>query len=85
MPDTTSQPRPKNSVARVTSAPGTDHGQRLSPVDGSFLRLESPQSHMPTRTLPDAHDLPALIEAELQQLGRAATGPRAGHARVSSA
>jgi diacylglycerol O-acyltransferase / wax synthase len=46
VPDTTSQPRPKNSAARGTSAPGTGHGRRLSPVDGSFLRLESPQSHM---------------------------------------
>ena len=43
---TTSQPRPKNSGARGTSAPDTDHGRRLSPVDGSFLRLETPQSHM---------------------------------------
>ena len=43
---TTSQPRPGNSVAGGTSAPGTDHGRRLSPVDGSFLRLETPQSHM---------------------------------------
>ena len=32
--------------------------------------------------LPDAHQLPALIEAELQELGRAATGPRADDARV---
>jgi diacylglycerol O-acyltransferase len=28
------------------SASGMDHGRRLSPLDGSFLRLESPQSHM---------------------------------------
>jgi diacylglycerol O-acyltransferase len=41
-----SQPRPGNSRADGTSAPGNDHGRRLSPLDGSFLRLESPQSHM---------------------------------------
>src|SRR5215217_5622237 len=46
MPGTPSQPRPRKSASRGTSAPGTDHGQRLSPVDGSFLRLDSPQSHM---------------------------------------
>ena len=46
MPGITSQPRPENSVARGTSDLRTDHGRRLSPVDGSFLRLESPQSHM---------------------------------------
>ena len=46
MPDTTSGPRPKNSGARGTSVPGADRGRRLSPVDGSFLRLESPQSHL---------------------------------------
>ena len=28
------------------SSSGNDHGRRLSPLDGSFLRLESPQSHM---------------------------------------
>src|SRR5690349_14901022 len=27
-------------------AAGTDHGTRLSPLDGSFLRLESARSHM---------------------------------------
>src|SRR5215208_1539813 len=43
---TPSQPRPEMPGARETSAPGTDHGRRLSPVDGSFLRLETPQSHM---------------------------------------
>ena len=46
MPGTTSQPRPETSAARETTAAGTDHGRRLSPVDGSFLRLETPQSHM---------------------------------------
>jgi diacylglycerol O-acyltransferase / wax synthase len=46
MPGTTSKPRTRNSAARETSAPGTDHGRRLSPIDGSFLRLETPQSHM---------------------------------------
>ena len=35
--------------------------------------------------LPDAHELPALIEAELQELGRAASSPRAGGVRVSPA
>jgi diacylglycerol O-acyltransferase len=33
--------------------------------------------------LPDAHRLPALIEAEMQQLGRAATSRRAADARVA--
>jgi len=28
------------------SGHGDDHGQRLSALDGSFLRLESPQAHM---------------------------------------
>jgi diacylglycerol O-acyltransferase / wax synthase len=46
MPGTESQPRPKNSAADVTSASRPDHGRRLSPVDGSFLRLETPRSHM---------------------------------------
>jgi diacylglycerol O-acyltransferase / wax synthase len=46
MPATPSQPRPGRSRAEETSASGIDHGRRLSPLDGSFLRLESPQSHM---------------------------------------
>ena len=46
MPGTPSQPRSRNSAADATSASGADHGRRLSPLDGSFLRLESPQSHM---------------------------------------
>src|SRR5215212_1813018 len=46
MPGTPSQPRPRHSAAEATSASSADHGRRLSPVDGSFLRLESPQSHM---------------------------------------
>jgi hypothetical protein len=33
--------------------------------------------------LPEVHQLPALIETELQKLGRAASGPRAGDAPVS--
>lgn len=45
---TTSQP---NGHPRTASSSGVngcdeDHGRRLSAVDGSFLRLESPQSHM---------------------------------------
>jgi hypothetical protein len=35
--------------------------------------------------LPDAHQLPALIEDELRQLGREATGARTGDARVGRA
>jgi diacylglycerol O-acyltransferase len=46
MPDTRSQPLPTTAAAPGSSASGLDHGRRLSPVDGSFLRLESPQSHM---------------------------------------
>src|ERR671937_1572181 len=46
MPGSPSQPRSRTSAADGTSASGTDHGRRLSPVDGAFLRLESPQSHM---------------------------------------
>jgi hypothetical protein len=33
--------------------------------------------------LPEAHQLPALIEAELQQLGRSATHARASEARAT--
>src|SRR3954453_19673094 len=45
---TTSQPNGNGSAASSNgvSASGADHGRRLSAVDGSFLRLESPQSHM---------------------------------------
>jgi diacylglycerol O-acyltransferase len=46
MPAPPSQPRNGRSPGEETSASGTDHGRRLSPLDGSFLRLESPQSHM---------------------------------------
>ena len=46
MPGTPSQPPSGNSIADATRASGADHGRRLSPLDGSFLRLESPQSHM---------------------------------------
>ena len=46
MSGTPSQPRSGNSIGDATSASGADHGRRLSPLDGSFLRLESPQSHM---------------------------------------
>src|SRR3954465_13937996 len=46
MPGTPSQPRSGHSIGDATSASGADHGRRLSPLDGSFLRLESPQSHM---------------------------------------
>jgi len=35
--------------------------------------------------LPEVNQLPALFEAELQQLGRAATHARAGQARVTPA
>src|SRR4051794_41708631 len=41
-----SQPRSTSSAADAADASGSDHGRRLSPLDGSFLRLESPQSHM---------------------------------------
>jgi diacylglycerol O-acyltransferase len=43
---TPSQPRPGRSGGDGASASGTVHGRRLSPLDGSFLRLESPHSHM---------------------------------------
>src|SRR3954454_21967711 len=43
---TPSQPRPGRSGADGASGSGTVHGRRLSPLDGSFLRLESPHSHM---------------------------------------
>jgi diacylglycerol O-acyltransferase len=46
MPSPPSQPRLGNSPADGSSASGMDHGRRLSLLDGSFLRLESPQSHM---------------------------------------
>src|SRR3954467_4167000 len=35
-----------NSAADAAGASGSDHGRRLSPLGGSFLRLESPRSHM---------------------------------------
>jgi diacylglycerol O-acyltransferase len=45
---TTSQPNGRQSAASSNGVNGSsaDHGRRLSAVDGSFLRLESPQSHM---------------------------------------
>jgi diacylglycerol O-acyltransferase len=45
---TTSQPNGNGSAASSNGVNGSDadHGRRLSAVDGSFLRLESPQSHM---------------------------------------
>src|SRR3954465_8524851 len=46
MPGTPSQPPSGNSFADATSASAADHGRRLSPLDGSFFALESPQSHM---------------------------------------
>src|SRR5919108_3686333 len=46
MPGIRSQPRRGSSAADGSSASGMVHGRRLSPLDGSFLRLESPQSHM---------------------------------------
>ena len=46
MTSTRSQPRPRSSAADRTSTSGADHGRRLSALDGSLLRLESPQSHM---------------------------------------
>jgi diacylglycerol O-acyltransferase / wax synthase len=35
-----------SSIADAAPASEAEHGRRLSPLDGSFLRLESPQSHM---------------------------------------
>jgi WS/DGAT/MGAT family acyltransferase len=45
---TTSQPHTAQGAASSNGVNGSsaDHGRRLSAVDGSFLRLESPQSHM---------------------------------------
>src|SRR3954451_7387048 len=43
---TPSESRSKDSIANATNASGADHGRRLSPLDGWFLRLGSPQSHM---------------------------------------
>jgi diacylglycerol O-acyltransferase / wax synthase len=45
---TTSQPGGRQTAASCNGVNGSsaDHGRRLSAVDGSFLRLESPQSHM---------------------------------------
>src|SRR3954471_20964272 len=36
-----------NSAADAAGASGGDHGRRLSPLDGSFLRLGAPQSPTP--------------------------------------
>src|SRR4051794_41544058 len=46
MPGTSSQPPPVRSAADAISACSAVDGRWLSAVDGSFLRLESPQSHM---------------------------------------
>ena len=46
MDGTSSQPRSTTPAADAAGASGSDHGGRLSPLDGSFLRLDSPQSHM---------------------------------------
>src|SRR3954449_7071031 len=46
MPGTSSQPRSTTPAADAGGASGNDHGGRLSPLDGSFLRLDSPRSHM---------------------------------------
>jgi diacylglycerol O-acyltransferase / wax synthase len=45
---TTSQPGGPQDATSSSGSNGSsaDHGRRLSAVDGSFLRLESPQSHM---------------------------------------
>jgi WS/DGAT/MGAT family acyltransferase len=45
---TESQPNREQGAASSNGVNGSsaDHGRRLSAVDGSFLRLESPQSHM---------------------------------------
>src|SRR3954471_5095999 len=43
---TPEEPPPGTARADGTTASGVDHGRALSPLDGSFLRLESPQSHM---------------------------------------
>src|SRR3954465_7144418 len=46
MPGTPSQPRSGHSIGDAMSTSGNDHGRRLSPLDGSFLRLQSPPSQM---------------------------------------
>ena len=46
MPGTPSQPSPRDSDADGTSASGDGSRPAVVAVDGSFLRLESPQSHM---------------------------------------
>src|SRR6476661_3919264 len=46
MPGISSQPQSTSPAADAAVASGSDHGGRLSPLDGSFLRLDSPQSHM---------------------------------------
>ena len=46
MPSPPSQSRSSDPAADATGASGTDHGTRLSPLDGSFLRLDSPRSPM---------------------------------------
>jgi len=46
MSGVSSQLESTNFAADAAGASGSVHGRRLSPLDGSFLRLESPQSHM---------------------------------------
>ncbi len=46
MPGTPTPTRPEKAPASGSNTSAMDHGRPLSPLDGSFLRLETPQSHM---------------------------------------
>jgi WS/DGAT/MGAT family acyltransferase len=54
---------------------GSDHGRRLSAVDGSFLRLDTPQSHMHVGfsavfAVPDGHTRPTIEALRERAAGR---------------
>src|SRR3954465_14767970 len=46
MPGISAQPRSSSLAADAAGASDGDHGRPLSALDGSFLRLDSPRSHM---------------------------------------
>src|SRR3954462_8409806 len=70
-----SPPRATNSAADTPSESGTAHGRRLSPLDGSFLRLDSPQSHMHVGfsavfAAPSGRPRPSVVTLRARAAGR---------------
>ena len=66
------------SVVPIDPGPCARHRNGPLPPGALLRLLRRPGA------LPEVHQLPALIAAELQELGRTATRPRAGDARVTS-